>query len=287
MKQEFGEAPVLIETAGDSVMMFSDEKNHAEIIVRFAWRLRCLVERRHKFFMEYFEYNLEYRIGCATGMITSGINHGYQTYQVYGYPVILAARMEQSAPKFPNNPIQITEETKQELPENAFHMKPRSTTIKHGDCVQTYLILGYKNAIATRLSQRNINKLDILIIDDSMSTLSLFKRHLEKEFNVTIVRKWNGDNGAKQKMSHHQTFHIVMIDIYLNHVSGFEIASHIASNSKNSCQHVPVIIGMTADEITEDMRISAKISGMQCLWEKRFNHKPLIKSLKDIYLKSR
>lgn len=78
-----------------------------------------------------------------------------------------------------------------------------------------------------------------------------------------------------------------MIDIYLNHVNGFEIATYIANNSKNSCQHVPVVIGMTADEITEDMRVRAKESGMQCLWEKRFNHKPLIKSLKNIYLKSR
>jgi len=91
----------------------------------------------------------------------------------------------------------------------------------------------------------------ILLVDDEPDIVEFLKYNLEKE-NYNVIESYNGTQ-ALQKLSENPD--LILLDIMMPDMDGFEVCRHIKEN--NSCKDIPVIF------LTALSRESDEIKGLE------------------------
>ena len=96
--------------------------------------------------------------------------------------------------------------------------------------------------------QENKNRLQVLLVEDNAVNQTVAMRLLEKRgFQVTVA----GDGRIALEELHKKKFDVVLMDIQMPHMDGFEATAAIREMEKTTGQHLP-IIAMTAHALKTD-----------------------------------
>lgn len=88
----------------------------------------------------------------------------------------------------------------------------------------------------------------ILMIEDDREMVTLGRLILEKE-GYTVLSAYNGPDGLAQIEAHKDTIDLVLLDVMLPNIYGWEILEKIKTN--DSTKHLPVVM-LTARHYLED-----------------------------------
>jgi DNA-binding response OmpR family regulator len=119
------------------------------------------------------------------------------------------------------------------------------------------------------------NKDNILIVEDEADINALIAYNLQKEGH-TVVRVFDG-NVATQRLAK-EYFNIVILDIMLPGINGFEICKKI--KDKADSQRTFVIV-VSAKSSTQD-KLYAHIMGADCYLCKPFKVETLLNVVKEV-----
>lgn len=115
-----------------------------------------------------------------------------------------------------------------------------------------------------------IRKLNVLVADDTRSSLSLIRLLLEKRGHRVVTV---GDGKAATQASMSERFDLVLLDIQMPLMSGFEAAAFIRRQFQGSGER-PLISALTAQVLPED-QLQARASGMDHILRKPFEAREL------------
>lgn len=118
----------------------------------------------------------------------------------------------------------------------------------------------------------------LLIIDDLISNHEIIKEYLSNT-NIEIVSTTNGKN-ALEILSSDQEFGLILLDIHLPDIDGFELYKHIIANLKSGKSQK--IIPFTSDK-TKNMFDKLKNIGFNKILFKPFDKKELLDILNNYY----
>ena len=110
------------------------------------------------------------------------------------------------------------------------------------------------------VSEKSIKGLHILLAEDNELNMEIAEFVLQNE-GADVSKAWNGQEAAEVfKKSEPREFDVILMDIMMPVVNGYEATKMIRSLEREDAKEIP-IIAMTANAFTED-RIRAKEAGM-------------------------
>ncbi|WP_105308897.1 ATP-binding response regulator [Dorea sp. Marseille-P4042] len=110
------------------------------------------------------------------------------------------------------------------------------------------------------VSEKSIKGLHILLVEDNELNMEIAEFVLQNE-GADVSKAWNGQEAVEVfKKSEPGEFDVILMDIMMPVMNGYEAAKMIRSLDREDAKEVP-IIAMTANAFTED-RIRAKEAGM-------------------------
>ena len=109
-------------------------------------------------------------------------------------------------------------------------------------------------------TEASIRGLHILLAEDNELNMEIAEFVLQNE-GAAVTKAWNGQEAVELfRKSEPGEFHVILMDIMMPVMSGYEAAKTIRSLERADAKVIP-IIAMTANAFTED-RLSAKEAGM-------------------------
>ena len=110
------------------------------------------------------------------------------------------------------------------------------------------------------VSEKSIKRLHILLAEDNELNMEIAEFVLQNE-GADVSKAWNGQEAVEVfKKSEPREFDVILMDIMMPVVNGYEATKMIRSLEREDAKEIP-IIAMTANAFTED-RIRAKEAGM-------------------------
>ena len=110
------------------------------------------------------------------------------------------------------------------------------------------------------VSEKSIKGLHILLAEDNELNMEIAEFMLQNE-GADVIKAWNGQEAVELfRNSEPGEFDVILMDIMMPVMNGYEAAKMIRSLDREDAKEVP-IIAMTANAFTED-RIRAKEAGM-------------------------
>ena len=110
------------------------------------------------------------------------------------------------------------------------------------------------------VSEKSIKGLHILLAEDNELNMEIAEFMLQNE-GAKVTKAWNGQEAVEMfSKSEPGEFDVILMDIMMPVMNGYEAARRIRSLDREDAKEVP-IIAMTANAFTED-RIRAKEAGM-------------------------
>ena len=110
------------------------------------------------------------------------------------------------------------------------------------------------------VSEKSIKGLHILLAEDNELNMEIAEFMLQNE-GADVSKAWNGQEAVELfRNSEPGEFDVILMDIMMPIMDGYEAAKMIRSLDREDAKEVP-IIAMTANAFTED-RIRAKEAGM-------------------------
>ena len=110
------------------------------------------------------------------------------------------------------------------------------------------------------VSEKFIKGLHILLAEDNELNMEIAEFMLQNE-GADVIKAWNGQEAVELfRNSEPGEFDVILMDIMMPVMNGYEAAKMIRSLDREDAKEVP-IIAMTANAFTED-RIKAKAAGM-------------------------
>ena len=117
-----------------------------------------------------------------------------------------------------------------------------------------------KHEEQTDASEKSIKGLNILLAEDNELNMEIAEFMLQNE-GTHVSKAWNGQEAIEVfKKSEPGEFDVILMDIMMPVMNGYEAAKMIRSLDREDAKTIP-IIAMTANAFTED-RIRAKEAGM-------------------------
>ena len=124
-------------------------------------------------------------------------------------------------------------------------------------------------------TERSIKGLKILLAEDNALNMEIAEFMLQNE-GACVCKAWNGQQAAEIfENSRPHEFDVILMDIMMPVMNGYEAAERIRSLDREDAKVVP-IIAMTANAFTED-RLRAKKAGMDEHIAKPIDVKLLVK----------
>ena len=109
-------------------------------------------------------------------------------------------------------------------------------------------------------TEASIRGLHILLAEDNELNMEIAEFMLQNE-GADVIKAWNGQEAVELfRNSEPGEFDVILMDIMMPVMNGYEAAKMIRSLDREDAKEVP-IIAMTANAFTED-RIKAKAAGM-------------------------
>ena len=120
----------------------------------------------------------------------------------------------------------------------------------------------------------------ILIVEDNELNMEIAEFMLQNE-GAVVTKTWNGQEAVEIfEKSRPDEFDVILIDIMMPVMNGYEAAKMIRSMDREDAKTIP-IIAMTANAFTED-RIKAKEAGMDEHISKPIDMKLLVKIIHEL-----
>ena len=130
------------------------------------------------------------------------------------------------------------------------------------------------------ISEKSIKGLHILLAEDNELNMEIAEFVLQNE-GAEVTKAWNGQEAVELfRKSEPGEFDIILMDIMMPVMNGYEAAKMIRSLDREDAKEVP-IIAMTANAFTED-RIRAKEAGMDEHIAKPVDAKLLVKVIHEL-----
>ena len=129
------------------------------------------------------------------------------------------------------------------------------------------------------MSEKSIKDLKILLVEDNELNMEIAEFVLQNE-GVSVTKAWNGQEAVEIfKKSRPDEFDVILIDIMMPVMNGYEAAKIIRTLDRDDAKTIP-IIAMTANAFTED-RLKSKESGMNEHIAKPIDAKLLVKVISE------
>ena len=129
-------------------------------------------------------------------------------------------------------------------------------------------------------TEASIRGLHILLAEDNELNMEIAEFVLQNE-GAAVTKAWNGQEAVELfRKSEPGEFHVILMDIMMPVMSGYEAAKTIRSLERADAKVIP-IIAMTANAFTED-RLSAKEAGMDEHIVKPVDAKVLVKVIHEL-----
>ena len=126
----------------------------------------------------------------------------------------------------------------------------------------------------------SIRGLHILLAEDNELNMEIAEFILQNE-GASVTKAWNGQEAVEIfKKSRPDEFDVILMDIMMPVMNGYEAAKMIRTLDRDDAKTVP-IIAMTANAFTED-RLRSKESGMNEHIAKPINAKVLVKVISEL-----
>ena len=110
------------------------------------------------------------------------------------------------------------------------------------------------------ISEKSIKDLKILLVEDNELNMEIAEFVIQNE-GASVTKAWNGQEAVEIfKKSRPDEFDVILMDIMMPVMNGYEAAKMIRTLDRDDAKTVP-IIAMTANAFTED-RLKSKESGM-------------------------
>ena len=130
------------------------------------------------------------------------------------------------------------------------------------------------------MSEKSIKDLKILLVEDNELNMEIAEFVLQNE-GVSVTKAWNGQEAVEIfKKSRPDEFDVILMDIMMPVMNGYEAAKIIRTLDRDDAKTVP-IIAMTANAFTED-RLKSKESGMNEHIAKPVDAKLLVKVISEL-----
>ena len=130
------------------------------------------------------------------------------------------------------------------------------------------------------ISEKSIKDLKILLVEDNELNMEIAEFVLQNE-DVSVTKAWNGQEAVEIfKKSRPDEFDVILMDIMMPVMNGYEAAKIIRTLDRDDAKTVP-IIAMTANAFTED-RLKSKESGMNEHIAKPVDAKLLVKVISEL-----
>ena len=127
------------------------------------------------------------------------------------------------------------------------------------------------------VSEKSIKGLHILLAEDNELNMEIAEFMLQNE-GADVTKAWNGQEAVEVfEKSRSGEFDIILMDIMMPVMNGYEVAKIIRSMDREDAKTIP-IIAMTANAFTED-RIRAKEAGMDEHISKPIDMEVLVKTI--------
>ena len=128
--------------------------------------------------------------------------------------------------------------------------------------------------------EKSIKDLKILLVEDNELNMEIAEFVLQNE-GVSVTKAWNGQEAVWIfKKSRPDEFDVILMDIMMPVMNGYEAAKIIRTLDRDDAKTVP-IIAMTANAFTED-RLKSKESGMNEHIAKPVDAKLLVKVISEL-----
>ena len=128
--------------------------------------------------------------------------------------------------------------------------------------------------------EKSIKDLKILLVEDNELNMEIAEFLLQNE-GVSVTKAWNGQEAVEIfKKSRPDEFDVILMDIMMPVMNGYEAAKIIRTLDRDDAKTVP-IIAMTANAFTED-RLKSKESGMNEHIAKPVDAKLLVKVISEL-----
>ena len=86
-----------------------------------------------------------------------------------------------------------------------------------------------------------MNKLRCIVVDDEPLAMDIIESHINKNPNVELIGKCSSALEAAQMLKH-ETPDILLLDIQMPGMNGFEVAKFLKSNTKT--KNIPVVFSI-------------------------------------------
>lgn len=93
-----------------------------------------------------------------------------------------------------------------------------------------------------------MSRYNILCIEDNLENMILFRRVLQAR-GYKLFEARNGTQGIS--IAENQDVDLILLDVNLPDIDGYEVANRLRSNAKQSLTHIPIII-VTANAMRGD-----------------------------------
>ena len=128
--------------------------------------------------------------------------------------------------------------------------------------------------------EKSIKGLHILLAEDNELNMEIAEFMLQNE-GADVEKAWNGQEAVELfKKSEPGEFDVILMDIMMPIINGYEAAKRIRSLDREDAKKIP-IIAMTANAFTED-RLRAKEAGMDEHIAKPVDGKLLVKVINEL-----
>ena len=130
------------------------------------------------------------------------------------------------------------------------------------------------------VSEKSIKGMHVLLAEDNELNMEIAEFMLQNE-GADVTKAWNGREAVEIfRKSEPGEFDVILMDIMMPVMNGYEAAKMIRSLDREDAKEVP-IIAMTANAFTED-RIRAKEAGMDDHIAKPVDAKLLVKVIHEL-----
>ena len=129
------------------------------------------------------------------------------------------------------------------------------------------------------ISEKSIKDLKVLLVEDNELNMEIAEFVIQNE-GASVTKAWNGQEAVEIfKKSRPDEFDVILMDIMMPVMNGYEAAKMIRALDRDDAKTVP-IIAMTANAFTED-RLKSKESGMNEHIAKPIDAKLLVKVISE------